>query len=188
MAMNLTGIQNQNEYYTNHYFASIFEENAESTISAWRAAAKEENAPATPWARLRSASRNFYTVHDRYSHSRFTVQTLQNICSLAGEYLNALGYPESKPLNIELNPEMQIPVYRNTASRTELRYFGYFSQRKTPKLGFWKSGYMMLSLLRKWSRYFLFLPKCSAHLIMRSLQRKYCFLSMNRRVFSCSSG
>ena len=28
MSMDLTGITNQNEYYTNHYFSSIFEENA----------------------------------------------------------------------------------------------------------------------------------------------------------------
>ena len=41
MSMDLTGITNQNEYYTNHYFSSIFEENASETISAWRAEAKE---------------------------------------------------------------------------------------------------------------------------------------------------
>ena len=40
MSMDLTGITNQNEYYTNHYLASIFEENAGATISAWRAEAK----------------------------------------------------------------------------------------------------------------------------------------------------
>ena len=36
MSMDLTGIRNRNEYYTNHYFASIFEENAADTIRAWR--------------------------------------------------------------------------------------------------------------------------------------------------------
>ena len=39
MSMDLTGIQNRNEYYTNHYFASIFEENAADTIRTWREAA-----------------------------------------------------------------------------------------------------------------------------------------------------
>ena len=42
MSMDFTGINNFNEYYTQHYFASIFEENAAETISGWRAAAKEE--------------------------------------------------------------------------------------------------------------------------------------------------
>lgn len=32
MSMDLTGILNQNEYYTNHYFLSIFEENAKEAI------------------------------------------------------------------------------------------------------------------------------------------------------------
>ena len=33
MSMDFTGINNFNEYYTQHYFASIFEENAAETIS-----------------------------------------------------------------------------------------------------------------------------------------------------------
>ena len=40
MSMDLTGIYNRNEYYTNHYFASIFEENASAAIKAWRDAAQ----------------------------------------------------------------------------------------------------------------------------------------------------
>ena len=32
MSMDLNGINNQNEYYTNHYFASVFEENAQDTL------------------------------------------------------------------------------------------------------------------------------------------------------------
>ena len=36
MEMILTGIENKNEYYTNHYFTSIFQENAEDTIKNWK--------------------------------------------------------------------------------------------------------------------------------------------------------
>ncbi|MDR1642398.1 MAG: class I SAM-dependent DNA methyltransferase, partial [Clostridiales bacterium] len=38
--MDLTGITNCNEYFSNHYLASIFEENAKDTISAWRDASR----------------------------------------------------------------------------------------------------------------------------------------------------
>ena len=38
--MDLTGIVNRNEYYTNHYFAAIFADNARATISDWRARAR----------------------------------------------------------------------------------------------------------------------------------------------------
>ena len=34
--MILTGIENKNEYYTNHYFTSIFQDNAEDTIKKWK--------------------------------------------------------------------------------------------------------------------------------------------------------
>lgn len=36
MEMILTGIENKNEYYTNHYFTSIFQDNTEDTIKKWK--------------------------------------------------------------------------------------------------------------------------------------------------------
>ena len=67
MSMDLTGIVNYNEYYTNHYFASIFEENAQDTISAWRNQAKESEEIRTPWSLLRENSRQYYSVHENIS-------------------------------------------------------------------------------------------------------------------------
>ena len=40
MSMDLTGITNKNEYYTNHYFSTVFEENTSATINGWNAAAR----------------------------------------------------------------------------------------------------------------------------------------------------
>ena len=40
MAKVYTGINNYNEYYTNHYFSAIFEENTAARISEWRDSAK----------------------------------------------------------------------------------------------------------------------------------------------------
>ena len=79
MSMDLTGITNQNEYYTNHYFSSIFEENASETISKWRAEAKDSEEIRTPWALLRDAARQYYPIHDRFLRSKFDTQTLGNI-------------------------------------------------------------------------------------------------------------
>ena len=42
MEMILTGIENKNEYYTNHYFTSIFQDNAEDTIKKWKQKEKQE--------------------------------------------------------------------------------------------------------------------------------------------------
>lgn len=111
MSMDLTGITNQNEYYTNHYFSSIFEENASETISAWRAEAKESEEIRTPWALLRDVARQYYPVHDRFLRSKFDTQTLVNIRTLADMYLKALGYPEAKPEWIEIDDTLKVPVY-----------------------------------------------------------------------------
>lgn len=111
MSMDLTGINNQNEYYTNHYFSSIFEENASDTISKWRAEAKNNESVRTPWALLREAAKQYYPIHDRFSHSKYDTQTLANIRSLADTYLSALGYPCASPEWIEIDDTIRVPVY-----------------------------------------------------------------------------
>ena len=111
MSMDLTGITNQNEYYTNHYFSSIFEENASETISRWRAEAKDSEEIRTPWALLRDAARQYYPIHDRFLRSKFDTQTLGNIRTLADIYLSALSYPEAAPEIIDIDDTTKAPVY-----------------------------------------------------------------------------
>ena len=111
MSMDLTGITNKNEYYTNHYFSTVFEENASQTISAWNAAAKESEEIRTPWSLLRQGARQFYAIHDRYVRSGINQQTLSNICILADIYLGCLGYPEAKPEIISIDDDLSVPVY-----------------------------------------------------------------------------
>lgn len=111
MSMDLTGITNQNEYYTNHYFSSIFEENASETISKWRAEAKDSEGIRTPWALLRDAARQYYPIHDRFLRSKFDTQTLGNIRMLADIYLSALRYPEAAPEMVDIDDTTKVPVY-----------------------------------------------------------------------------
>lgn len=110
MSIDFTGITNQNEYYTNHYLASIFEENAASTISAWRAEAKDNADVQTPWAKLRACSRQFYVLHNRYAEYG-SDHVRESVTELAASYLNALSYPEPAPQRIELNADLSVPVY-----------------------------------------------------------------------------
>ena len=111
MSMDLTGITNQNEYYTNHYFSTVFEENASAAISAWNAAAKDSEEARTPWSLLRQEARQFYAVHDRYARSGLNRQTLFSIRTLADGYLKALGYPAAKPETIAIDDTLSVPVY-----------------------------------------------------------------------------
>lgn len=111
MSIDLTGITNKNEYYTNHYFSTVFEENTSATISEWNAAAKESEEIRTPWSLLRQNARQYYTAHDKYTRSSLNMQTLASIKALASSYLKSLGYPECKSAVVPVDDTLSIPVY-----------------------------------------------------------------------------
>ena len=111
MSMDLTGITNKNEYYTNHYFSTVFEENAGETIKAWNAASRESEEVRTPWSMLRRNAAQFYAAHDRYIRSSLNMQLLYYIKDQADRYLSALGYPEAAPLSVTINDTLSVPVY-----------------------------------------------------------------------------
>ena len=112
--MDLTGINNINEYYTNHYFASVFEENAADTLSAWRASAKESEEFRTPWSLLRDCARQYYVLHDKSIRARNGVQVLPSIVEMADRVLSALGFGEASPItvpvvdNVETYPYLEL--------------------------------------------------------------------------------
>ncbi len=109
MGMDLTGISNVNEYYTNHYLGSAFEETAAEVLKKWRAEAKA--GARAPWGCLRENARRYYAVHDQYMRSRFDSRTLSLIRSMADAYLKSLGYPEASPQSIHVDSHITAPVY-----------------------------------------------------------------------------
>ena len=110
MSMDLTGITNQNEYYTNHYFSSIFEENASETISKWRAEAKDSGEIRTPWAKLREIGRLYYAIYEKSARARNETQVLPYIREMADGFLDALGYPKAAPSQEWIIPD-QLAAY-----------------------------------------------------------------------------
>ena len=111
MSMDLTGIRNQNEYYTNHYFLSVFEENAADTIKRWQDEAANQGGK-TPWAKLNAVASKYFSLRERASRLRSDFALEPIISELASEILTALGYPmharSSKPIEVE--PGVTIPV------------------------------------------------------------------------------
>ena len=103
--MDLTGITNVNEYYTNHYLAAVFADNAAATISRWNTAEDY-----TPWGKLGAAASKYNAAHDRYLRSRFANNLLNLIKGMADIYLGALGYPEAAPVIIDIE-DQKVPVY-----------------------------------------------------------------------------
>ncbi|MCR5833160.1 MAG: N-6 DNA methylase [Selenomonadaceae bacterium] len=106
MAIDLTGINNKNEYYTNHYFATIFENNAKDIINDLKKKYKDSDTKT-----LRSVRTKFFNAHDRLLRSSFNFNTLNDIKELAANYLNALGYPKPQPFTVELEKNSILPVF-----------------------------------------------------------------------------
>lgn len=111
MSMDLTGIKNRNEYYTNHYFASIFEENAADTIRAWREAAQGTE-QRTPWALLRDAGKRYFLTRGRQERRRGEAAYAEAVTEIARDLLGALGYDavSAKPELEEIPNVGKVPV------------------------------------------------------------------------------
>lgn len=110
MDMDLTGIKNQNEYYTNHYFSSIFKENAEDTISSWRQRAKEDEIT-LPWHSFRDTRRQYNLTREQYQHLKNQELSKPLIQEMAGLYLDALGYGNRKSVTAEVADGLSVPVF-----------------------------------------------------------------------------
>lgn len=111
MSMDLTGIRNRNEYYTNHYFASIFEENAADTIRAWREAAQGTD-QRTPWALLRDAGKRYFLTRGRQERRRGETAYTEAVSEIARDLLTSLGYDvlSAKPELEEIPNVGKVPV------------------------------------------------------------------------------
>ena len=111
--MEYAGIYNVNEYYTNHYFSTIFEENAKETIQTWRKEA-DANDTKTPWAAIRDTGILYSRIHERVSRHIDSEDDLDNLYDLADRWLESLGYPAAEPQQITMDekaPEDPVTVY-----------------------------------------------------------------------------
>lgn len=99
--MILTGIENKNEYYTNHYFTSIFQDNAEDTIKKWKQKEKQEEFQ-LPWKKLRDVRTQYYNIRDRYLRSKNEEVSKPMVQELATLYLKALGYESINSVSEEV--------------------------------------------------------------------------------------
>lgn len=110
--MDLTGINNHNEYYTNHYFSSIFEENASSTISSWRIESQNNENIKTPWAKLKSCSGSYQKTNEIISRNLSELKKAEAIIDFSNNILTALSFNNnSKPFIVNSTSQIDIPIY-----------------------------------------------------------------------------
>lgn len=103
--IDLTGIENVNEYYTNHYLNTLFADSIKTQVKDWKGVNQR-----TPWSRLRETSHLYYRAHERFQRERLDAETFEQIVSLAESYLSALGYPPLHTEQVALDEENSVPV------------------------------------------------------------------------------
>ena len=110
MSIDLTGIGNRNEYYTNHYFSTMFEDGASERIKQWTEESRNQETK-TPWALLRENAKQYYPIHDRYDRGQPHLTTASNIISMAAQYLESMGYGTVNSVTINIDDEFEVPVF-----------------------------------------------------------------------------
>lgn len=110
MSIDLTGIGNRNEYYTNHYFSTMFEDGASERIKQWSEESKNQDTK-TPWTMLRDNAKRYYPIHDRYDRGQPHLTTANNIITMAAQYLVSMGYGTPNSVIINVGDEFDLPVF-----------------------------------------------------------------------------
>lgn len=110
MSIDLTGIGNRNEYYTNHYFSTMFEDGASERIKQWTEESKNQETK-TPWAMLRENAKQYYPIHDRYDRGQSHLTTANNIITMAAQYLDSMGYGTVNSVTINVDDVLEVPVF-----------------------------------------------------------------------------
>ena len=88
MAIDFTGIDNHNEYFTNHYFSSYLAEDITKIVSKISSIGLEQS----PWTKLREVGDYYSVKHDRLQSSKnYQVEVIPE---LAYQFLDAMGYDE----------------------------------------------------------------------------------------------
>jgi hypothetical protein len=97
----MIGIENVNEFYTNHYLAAIVGNDVKAHVQQWKDDAKDSEAN-TPWRRLAGLQQPFFRYKEQLERVRGSDTRVGDHHEITAQLLDALGYP-TKPLHRELD-------------------------------------------------------------------------------------
>ena len=108
MTIDLTGIDNQNEFYTHHYLSAILEDDLKDVFRKWRERDEQEKVR-PPFAALRALYKDYFTVKSQLERQKAEPDRLASQRELERQLLDILGYP-FEPSTRELDDGSLIPV------------------------------------------------------------------------------
>lgn len=103
MAFPLTGIENANEFYSQHYLDEVLDQDLKELFANWQALGA-----ASPAARLRSMAGEYFRLRNQILKAKTLADRVILLHELAGKLLPALGY-EIQPESVEFEAG-ELPV------------------------------------------------------------------------------
>ncbi|MFZ2654076.1 MAG: hypothetical protein WAX69_04115, partial [Victivallales bacterium] len=91
MAMDVTGISNINEFYTDHYIVSILENDLKDLFAKWVAAEKEKGVKC-PYERLRAMGKDYFRLVAELEKLKTPALILKKQEFFIASLLEILGY------------------------------------------------------------------------------------------------
>ena len=106
--IDLTGIDNQHEFYTNHYLSSILEQDLKAVFQKWRERDEQEKIR-PPYAQLRGLYKEYFTTRSQLERERKVEDRLALQRDIERRLLEVLGY-EFEPAFKELDDQSLLPI------------------------------------------------------------------------------
>ncbi|MCD4670594.1 MAG: hypothetical protein K8S14_09115, partial [Actinomycetia bacterium] len=106
--IDLTGITNENEFYTHHYLSVILENDLKDLYREWSDRERETSAPP---ARINSLTRPYFTFLNHVRKEKNPKQQLTLQREITQQLLDALGYIQA-PETVLLDDTTTLPILR----------------------------------------------------------------------------
>ena len=109
-AGSFVGIQNEQEFYSDHYLAEIFDQDLKKTAGQWRRDAEERDEPGrTPDVALRGLKDEYFQFRGEFTSQRDDRKRVELQRGWFRKLLTALGH-EWNPRNLPLEDDEELPV------------------------------------------------------------------------------
>jgi len=106
--LDMTGITNENEFYTHHYLSAILEQDLKEVFQQW-GRREEEERRRPPYAALRGLAREYMTMRSQFGRERRAESRLGMQREFFSRFLEALDY-EMAPDIKEMDDGVCLPV------------------------------------------------------------------------------
>jgi len=135
--MNLTGITNHNEYYSQHYLLALLDQDLRDLAARWdetAAAHPDSEEHRSPAARLRGLAAGMFRLRNRFHRLRESEERLAQQQALVASFLLALGYtPQSSWRTLECGLRLPLLAHVDKPSGAPLLWiFGALSPADDP--------------------------------------------------------